>query len=93
MTSDISFGYVRGKLPKEDREAQAVVEAASSASVNVNAVPNTEGQPLSETLTQGEMARLSGYTGNQCTNCNSMRMQVAGHCEVCSDCGTTTGCS
>jgi len=38
-------------------------------------------------------ARMKGYTGNQCSNCNSMRMKVSGHCEVCEDCGTTTGCS
>lgn len=34
-----------------------------------------------------------GYTGDQCSNCNSMRMKIAGHCMVCEDCGTTTGCS
>ena len=38
-------------------------------------------------------ARQSGYTGDQCTNCFSMRMRVAGHCMVCEECGTTTGCS
>lgn len=39
------------------------------------------------------VARGSGYTGDQCTNCNSMRMQVSGHCTVCADCGTSSGCS
>lgn len=34
-----------------------------------------------------------GFTGNTCSHCGSSRMMVAGHCEVCSDCGTTTGCS
>lgn len=34
-----------------------------------------------------------GYTGNTCAYCGSTRMQVAGHCEVCCDCGETTGCS
>jgi hypothetical protein len=38
-------------------------------------------------------AKAQGFTGNQCTNCNSMKMKVSGHCEVCVDCGTTTGCS
>ena len=38
-------------------------------------------------------AQLQGYTGDQCSNCNSMRMKVSGHCMVCEDCGTTTGCS
>jgi hypothetical protein len=40
-----------------------------------------------------EAAVQQGYTGDQCNNCFSMRMQVAGHCMVCADCGTTTGCS
>jgi ribonucleoside-diphosphate reductase alpha chain len=40
-----------------------------------------------------EQAKGSGYTGDQCSNCNSMRMKVSGHCAVCEDCGTTTGCS
>jgi hypothetical protein len=38
-------------------------------------------------------AKTIGFTGNSCTQCGSMRMQVAGHCEVCQECGTTTGCS
>lgn len=38
-------------------------------------------------------ARQQGFTGNICSSCGSVHMQIAGHCEVCSDCGTTTGCS
>jgi ribonucleoside-diphosphate reductase alpha chain len=38
-------------------------------------------------------AQMQGYTGDQCSNCNSLRMKVSGHCMVCEDCGTTTGCS
>ena len=38
-------------------------------------------------------ARGKGFTGNSCVSCGSMEMQIAGHCEVCSSCGTTTGCS
>ena len=38
-------------------------------------------------------ALQSGFTGDQCSNCNSMRMKISGHCMVCEDCGTTTGCS
>ena len=43
--------------------------------------------------TKRTIAVQQGFTGNQCSNCNSMHMKVSGHCEVCSDCGTTTGCS
>jgi ribonucleoside-diphosphate reductase alpha chain len=38
-------------------------------------------------------ARMKGYTGDQCTNCGSMRVRQNGTCAVCEDCGTTTGCS
>ena len=38
-------------------------------------------------------ARAQGYSGDICTNCSGVRMKWAGHCQVCDDCGTTTGCS
>jgi ribonucleoside-diphosphate reductase alpha chain len=38
-------------------------------------------------------ARAKGYTGEQCSNCNSMRVKRNGSCTVCDDCGTTSGCS
>lgn len=40
-----------------------------------------------------KQARTMGYTGDQCSMCFSMKMKVSGHCTVCEDCGTTTGCS
>jgi ribonucleoside-diphosphate reductase alpha chain len=38
-------------------------------------------------------AKSKGYTGDQCSNCGSMRMKRNGSCLLCDDCGTTTGCS
>lgn len=38
-------------------------------------------------------AREQGFTGGTCDTCGSVRMQNAGTCTVCVDCGTTTGCS
>ncbi|HTV71010.1 MAG TPA: vitamin B12-dependent ribonucleotide reductase [Rhizobiaceae bacterium] len=40
-----------------------------------------------------KQALMQGYTGDMCSNCNSTRMKISGHCQVCEDCGTTTGCS
>jgi formate dehydrogenase maturation protein FdhE len=40
-----------------------------------------------------DVARQQGFTGDSCNTCGSMKMQVAGHCTVCAECGTTTGCS
>lgn len=58
--------------------------------------------PVIDTLLAGEMggpamdakqARLSGFTGDACTNCQSLKMRRNGACMVCDECGTTTGCS
>lgn len=40
-----------------------------------------------------KVARLSGYTGDACSNCQSMQVKRNGSCLVCEACGTTTGCS
>lgn len=38
-------------------------------------------------------ARALGFTGDMCTTCGSMNVKKNGSCNVCIDCGTTTGCS
>lgn len=48
---------------------------------------------LGSPITSRTLARQQGYTGDQCSNCFSMKMKMAGHCMVCENCGTTTGCS
>jgi hypothetical protein len=45
------------------------------------------------TLTQGEIAREMGFTGNPCPACGGMKMKFAGKCETCSECGHSAGCS
>ncbi len=71
-------------------ETAAAVKAAWEDGTIVKE-PDAQPQPQRQ-ITRLE-AKAHGFTGNQCTNCNSMKMQVAGHCECCADCGTTTGCS
>ena len=71
--------------------------------VVVDNTPNIPGDDLGkpleppkvdETLTQGEKDfRAQGYSGDICDNCQGSRLRWAGHCKVCDDCGTTTGCS
>lgn len=48
---------------------------------------------IAPSVTMKSAARSVGYTGNPCTNCGGWRMRRNGTCEVCDDCGTTTGCS
>ena len=38
-------------------------------------------------------ARAQGFTGAQCEACGSMKVKQNGTCQVCVDCGETTGCS
>lgn len=40
-----------------------------------------------------DQAKQMGYTGNECQTCGSSRMKIAGHCEVCEECGASSGCS
>ena len=64
------------------------------AAFNAGEVDPIPSPPTSRDLAELRAeARMKGYTGDQCSNCSSMRMKVSGHCEVCEDCGTTTGCS
>jgi ribonucleoside-diphosphate reductase alpha chain len=55
--------------------------------------PIPSAMPTQDARAMRVEAQLKGYTGDQCSNCNSMRMKISGHCMVCEDCGTTTGCS
>lgn len=38
-------------------------------------------------------AKQFGYTGEQCSMCESVRVKRNGSCTVCDDCGATSGCS
>ncbi len=38
-------------------------------------------------------AKLQGFTGSVCAGCGSTKMKRNGSCELCLDCGATSGCS
>ncbi|MDD4287776.1 MAG: vitamin B12-dependent ribonucleotide reductase [Candidatus Peribacteraceae bacterium] len=40
-----------------------------------------------------ETARRQGFTGSVCSGCGGVRVKRNGSCEVCLDCGGTSGCS
>ncbi|MCK5015814.1 MAG: adenosylcobalamin-dependent ribonucleoside-diphosphate reductase, partial [Candidatus Peribacteraceae bacterium] len=40
-----------------------------------------------------EKAKQQGFTGSICGSCGSLRVKANGSCEVCLDCGETSGCS
>lgn len=91
-----SSGYLRagGNVPNKAFEPGAVKIPAHFPAIEVRASPAA---PLDMEVGPSKMGRQeaiqSGFTGDQCMSCNSMHMKISGHCLVCTDCGTTTGCS
>lgn len=63
---------------------------ALAAPPRVRDIAPTELAPPRMTADQ---AREQGYTGDSCTTCGGSRMKMAGHCQVCESCGTSSGCS
>jgi hypothetical protein len=87
----------------ENPEAQAPVEQAQQAQrppQDQGAVthgPSVEelqkGHRHEETMTQKELSRSQGYTGDLCVHCSNFTMKRNGPCLVCETCGHTTGCN
>ncbi|MBI3332281.1 vitamin B12-dependent ribonucleotide reductase [Candidatus Peregrinibacteria bacterium] len=48
---------------------------------------------VAEAPSKLEQAKLQGFTGSACSGCGSFKMKRNGSCEVCLDCGATSGCS
>lgn len=44
------------------------------------------------TLTQGEIARQQGYSGDCCPQCMNFKMRRTGTCLTCDACGHNAGC-
>jgi len=60
---------------------QTTLKSAASA------VADTDTAALS-----ADQAKLQGYTGAICGGCGSTKMKRNGSCELCMDCGATSGC-
>jgi hypothetical protein len=43
-------------------------------------------------MTQAEIARSQGFTGDCCDGCGQFAMKRGGTCLTCQACGSTTGC-
>lgn len=64
-----------------------IVENQSTAEV-AKAVAHAE-----EATDKYQLAKQQGFTGSVCSACASLKMKRNGSCEVCLDCGATSGCS
>jgi len=74
-------------LPIVDEGAQA----GGFAQMTRTAVEETP--MVSTKYSHIESARQQGFTGSLCSGCGSSRVKRNGSCEVCLDCGATSGCS
>ncbi|OJX12792.1 MAG: ribonucleoside-diphosphate reductase, adenosylcobalamin-dependent [Caedibacter sp. 37-49] len=52
-----------------------------------------ENQPMNNTLSKAETARLKGYEGDSCQECGNFTLVRNGTCMKCMTCGSTSGCS
>ncbi|MBS1538175.1 MAG: adenosylcobalamin-dependent ribonucleoside-diphosphate reductase [Bacteroidetes bacterium] len=77
----------KGHQPKAENSTNLTLDFADSARAAAK-MPAGNGS-----LTKVYEAKTKGYTGEQCSNCSSMRVKRNGSCTVCEDCGTTSGCS
>lgn len=69
---------------------RSYVQATKDVAAILVVTTKPENRHIADTLIS---PREMGFTGSQCTVCNSMKMIRNGHCEVCIECGTSTGCS
>ncbi len=83
-----------------EKQDQPIVQTKSSVTQAVSAEKNPVAILSTSTQRNGNgkikkvnEARAQGYTGDQCSQCGSMRLKRNGSCSVCEDCGATTGCS
>lgn len=89
--SSASYGLhpalLQGDEPVSSAEMSQRVEEKTRREVTegVNAVETGSGRMA--------QAKLQGYTGSMCSGCGSFKMKRNGSCEVCLDCGATSGCS
>lgn len=72
----------------------AVLDLLGHEGMGVTPTPAIQAAPspaATATLTQGEIAARSGYSGNSCRDCGSFSMRRTGTCETCDGCGSTSG--
>ena len=83
------------RLPIVDEGAQVTTlfPVAKEAEAPTSALRASAGEPAAVMPTKREQAKAQGFTGSICGGCGSVRMKRNGSCEVCMDCGATSGCS
>ena len=80
-------------LPVVDEGAEAATPIGDVVEEKVHEDIEEAVEEASNASTKIEAAKAQGYTGSMCSGCGSSRMKRNGSCELCLDCGATSGCS
>ena len=82
------------RLPVVDEGTEAPAEVSSpTAIISEEKEPEVEVAQTSTSNSELDIARQQGFTGSVCMGCGSTKMKRNGSCEICLDCGATSGCS
>jgi len=81
ITGGVEFGAVFPRVAEGDRLALKGWYCTNPS------VPNSIARK------KAPVVAGAGYTGNSCKSCSSVRMVRSGSCEMCLECGQTTGCT
>lgn len=68
-------------------------KAQSRLALQEERAKSEEERDAEEFRSKAASAKAQGFTGEQCPSCGSMKVKQNGACQVCVDCGETTGCS
>jgi hypothetical protein len=80
-----------GRMVDKHFKVVRTLEKSNQFEKSNQTVPN--GEPKHhEMMTQAEIARSKGLTGNACQQCGGFNLTRTGSCETCGDCGWNKGC-
>ncbi|MDH4199556.1 MAG: vitamin B12-dependent ribonucleotide reductase [Spirochaetia bacterium] len=77
----------------DPREEYAEIDEIPEGVAVLTAAKSGKFQKLSNMKVKMDEARIKGYEGQACPECNSMTLVRNGSCLKCETCGATTGCS
>ncbi|MBR9701208.1 adenosylcobalamin-dependent ribonucleoside-diphosphate reductase [Candidatus Woesearchaeota archaeon] len=69
-----------------ERDDLVHIKEAPARKTHQTVLAETSGKAIQE-------AKDQGFTGEECSECGSLKMKQNGTCNLCLDCGSTTGCS
>ncbi len=89
-----SLGHVEGESENEIDNSSNQTEIFTNTTVKMEvSEDNQKEKKISNLEKRVVAARMQGYTGDACEECNEFSMKRVGSCLTCDACGSNTGCS